>query len=112
MKLLSSDRGYTIIEIEDSLKIDERTFYRYQKALEEMNYRLIFKDGKYKQNKENSSFTITQFSKQTFVTSIRWNENKIDLVKIYNLISDMQVTELPSDFMEEFIKDFQEFYIN
>jgi hypothetical protein len=112
MKLLSSDRSYNIIEIEDFLGIDERTFYRYQKAMEEMNYYLICENGKYRQNKDKSSFTLTQYSKHTFVTSIRFDENKIDLLKIYNLISDVQATELPSEFMEQFVKDFQEFYLN
>jgi predicted DNA-binding transcriptional regulator YafY len=40
MKLLSRDRSYSIIEIEDLLEIDERTFHRYQNAMAEIGFKL------------------------------------------------------------------------
>jgi hypothetical protein len=112
MKLLSRDRSYSIIEIEDLLEIDERTFHRYQNAMAEIGFKLNCIDGYYIQNKESSTFTIANFSKRIFESSfILKNENKINLVKVYNLLMNVEVKELPVNFESEFIQGLQEFYL-
>lgn len=113
MKLLSGDKSYSIVEIEDVLGIDERTFFRYQKAMVELKYVLSCQDGKYIQNKKISSFTLTELSKQSIGRNLHFNkDSSIDIVKVYNTLFETQATEVPNDFISEFLKDFQEFYLN
>jgi hypothetical protein len=112
MRLLSGERSYSIVEIEESLGIDERTIFRYLNVMEEMNYKCICEDGRYKQNKDKSDFSIINHSQKTTDLKIHFEKSKMDIKRIYNLLNDTTDVEPPMDFFEQFTKEYQNYFLN
>lgn len=112
MRLLSGERSYSIIEIEETLGIDERTIFRYLKVIEEMNYKWVCEDGRYRQNKEESSFSIINHSQKTTDLKVYFDKNKMDIKRIYNLLNDASDMEPPIDFLDQFTKDYEDYLLN
>ena len=112
MRLLSGERTYSVVEIQEILGINERTFFRYLEVMEEMNYICNRDNGRYNQNKDKSGFSIINHSQRTTELNVYFKENKIDIKRIYNLLNDTLDLEPPVDFLEQFTKDYQDYLLN
>ena len=105
MSLLKDDKGYSIVELEELLKIDERTFYRYQKYLLKLNFYLLLKDGKYKMDKPKSSFDLFKLYSKSSYRNFFIKEKKFDLLDFYKLTEDSEANNVPLDYIDLFLKE-------
>lgn len=112
MRLLSGERTYSVVEIEEILGINERTFFRYLEVMEEMNYICNRDNGRYNQNKDKSDFSIINYSQKITDVKIQFDNKKVNIKRIYNLLNDSSDMEPPIDFLEQFTKDIQDYLLN